>query len=338
MLHLFTPASRGGARQVLAGALSAMVAVAAALMPASAGAAIVARIGDVVDANHPNTLGLQRLASIVKDKTHGAVDIQVFPNSQLGGEKDMADGMRLGSVQGGDINVSVLSSWVPEGQLFDLPFIFKDPEQAYRVCSGPIGQALAKKYEPYGFHVLGFWINGIRYIMSKTPIVKPQDVRGLKMRVIESPLHIALWRMLGADPTPLAFTETYNALQTGVVDFTDNSISTYYDARLYEVAPNLSMTGHIYSIGAILFADSFWKKLTKEQQDIIADAVKEVIPYQNKLIEQSDQEALKKAEAAGAKVHQVDQAVWQKAMAPIWQQWAPKVGGMAAIDAVVNTP
>lgn len=322
----------------IASCFSVLVAAIAAFAPMAASAAVVARVGDVVDANHPNTLALERLAEIVKEKTHGAVDIQVFPNSQLGGEKDMADGIRLGSVQGADINVSVLSSWVPEGQIFDLPFIFKSPDQAYRVCSGPIGQALARDYEPFGFHVLGFWINGIRYVMSKTPIIMPEDVRGKKMRVIESPLHIALWRLLGADPTPLPFTETYNALQTGVVDFTDNSISTYYDSHLYEVAPNLSMTGHIYSIGAILFSQRFWQRLTKDQQNIITAAVTQIIPYQNKLIEQSDQIALKKAETAGAKVHQVDQGVWRKAMAPIWQQWAPKVGGISAINAVVNTP
>jgi tripartite ATP-independent transporter DctP family solute receptor len=317
----------------LTGAAGLLVLLAAA----PAAAAITCKVGDVVADSHPNTLGLLKIAEIVKEGTKGEIDVQVFPNSQLGGEKEMAEGMRLGSVCGGDINVSVLSQWVPEGQLFDLPFIFRDDAHAYAVTSGPVGKQLAERYPAHGFRVLGYWINGVRHPMSKTPILKPEDVKGLKMRVIQSPLHIEVWKLLGANPTPIAFSETYNALQTGVVDFTDNSKSTYWSSKLYEVVPHITNLGHIYSIGAIVFDENFWKKLTPDQQKVLQAAVDEAVVYQNKLLAEDDAAALAKAVAAGAQVHETDKTPWQEATAPIYESWAAKVGGMDVIKAVQNT-
>ena len=295
------------------------------------------KMGTVVNDSHPNTIAMVRFSQLVSQRTSGEIDIKVFPSSQLGGEKEMAEGIRLGSVQGAIINVSVLGGWVPEGQIFDMPFIFRNDDHAYNVYQGPIGKELARKYEPHGFHVLGYWINGVRHPMGKFPIIKPSDVSGKKMRVIQSPLHIDVWKTVGANPTPISWPEVPNSLQTGVIDFLDNSKSSYWSAKLYEIADHFTELGHIYSIGALVVGTQVWDKMSYTQQVAFEKSADEIVPFQNNLLGYNDDLALAKAVAKGAKVHRPEKGPWAKAMLPIWKQWAPKVGGMKMIQRIVDT-
>lgn len=319
------------------GAVVISVGLVAMLSPAVA-QKITCKFGALGNVDFPGTIGMQLMADRVNAEAKGAIDIQVFPNSQLGGEKEMAEGIRLGSVCGAPVNVSVLSTWVPEGQLFDMPFLFRDDGHAYRVLAGAVGKQMAAKYEPHGFKVVGFLVNGTRHPLGKFPILKPDDIKGKKIRVLQSPLHVELWQMLGANPTPIAFPETYNALQTGVVDAMDNAKTTYWLQKFYEVGPHFTDLGHIYSISAVAFSTAFWKRLTPEQQAIVQAASEAGIKLQDKLIAQGDEEAMQKAVAAGSTYHKVDKTPWQKAMMPIYTNWAPKVGGMEMIKAVQDTP
>ena len=295
----------------------------------------IAKLGTLVNEEHPATVSLNRYARVVAEKTNGEVRIQVFPNAQLGDEKAVAEGMRLGSVQGAVVNVAVLSSWVPEGQLFDMPFVFQSPEHGTRVMTGPIGQRMAARYLPHGFVVLGFWNNGIRHPLGRFAINVPDDVKGKKMRVIESPLHIALWSLLGANPTPLPAPEIYNALQTGVIDFLDNSKSSYLALRFYEVAPYFTDLGHIYSYGAFSFSQQYWNRLTPAQQEILRQEAAPVIAYQDQLETTADDAALAKTVTMGAKVTKPDHAPWIAAMKPFWEKYAANVGGMPAIEEIL---
>jgi TRAP-type transport system periplasmic protein len=295
----------------------------------------VAKVSVLVNEDHPSTISWNRYAKTIAERTNGDVRIQVYPNAQLGDEKSVAEGLRLGSIQGSTLNVAVLSAWVPEGQLFDMPFVFKSLEHGSRVMAGPIGQRMAKKYEPFGFQVLGYWNNGVRHPLGRFPINVPGDVEGKKMRVIESPLHIALWKLLGANPTPMPAPEIYNALQTGVIDFLDNSKSTYLSLRFYEVAPYFTDLGHIYSYAAFTFSNQFWKRLTPAQQDILREEAASAIIYQDKLAATADEDALAKTLTMGAKVTKPDHGPWELAMRPFWQQYAEKVGGMSAIEEIL---
>lgn len=323
---------------VISSVAVAAVALASLGFPGQAEAQkLTAKMGTVVNESHPNTVAMARLGQLVSRRTGGSVEIQVFPSSQLGGEKEMAEGIRLGSVQGAIINLSVLSSWVPEGQLFDLPFIFRDDDHVYAVTQGAVGKDLAKLYEPHGFKVLGYWINGVRHPMGKFAIEAPGDVDGKKMRVIQSPLHIDVWKTVGANPTPISWPETFNAVQTGVVDFLDNSKSTFWSAKLYEVASHFTELGHIYSIGALVVGTNFWDKLNPEQQAAFQASADQAVRFENHLLGYNDDLALAKAVQAGATVHMPDKEPWREAMLPIWEQWAPKVGGMEMIQRVLDT-
>lgn len=309
-----------------------------AAVPAIAQAKVTCRVGVLGNEKFTTTIGMQHMVDLINTKIGNAVEAQLFPNSQLGGEKEMAEGMRLGSVCAAPINVSVMTDWVPEGELFDMPFIFRDDGHANRTLTGEVGQRIAAMYKPHGFTVPGFLLNGVRHPMASKPILRPGDVKGMKIRVIQSPLHLELWRLLGANPTPIAFPELYNALQTGVVDGFDNVKTTYAAQRFYEVAPHITDLGHIYSISAVAFANSFWDRLTSEQQEVVRAAAVAGIALNDRLVIEGDVSAVDLAIAAGAFYHRVDRKPWMDAMQPIYKIWAPKIGGTELIEAVRNTP
>lgn len=329
--------TRIGRRKIVAAAGSAL-GLAALGSPAIAQTGrLTARVGVLVNDTHPSTIAWRRFAQLIADRTNRAVEVQVFPNSQLGGEREVAEGMRLGSIQGGNINVAVLSSWVPEGQLFDMPFIFRDLDHATRVVAGPIGQGLAEKYLQHGFRVLGYWNNGVRHPIGRFPINAPADVRGKKMRVIQSPLHIELWTLLGANPTPIPAPEIYTSLQTGVVDCFDNSKASYLALRFYEVARYFTDLGHIYGYGAFAFSEIFWRRLSAAQQEIFRRTAAEIIAFQDNLAAFEDENALARTVELGAQVIRPDRAPWVAVMRPFWERFGAQVGGMQAIQRVIDT-
>jgi len=319
------------------GRIAAILAGMAAWGGTSSAADQVAKFGFVGIEDHPTSQALQRFAQLVERRTGGSVKIQLFLGGQLGGEKEMAEGLRLNSLQGAMVTNAALSAWVPEGQIFDLPFVFRDEDHAFQVTTGPIADRLAERYTSQGFHVAAFWVVGTRHPMGRIPIRTPEDVRGKKMRVIQSPLHIEIWRTMGANPTPIPHTEIYNAVQSGVVDILDNSMTTYWFSKFYEVAPNFSHLGHIYAVGPVAFSQTFWRRLTPQQQGIVNAAAKEMAHFQNQLIALNEEKALANAAKAGAKVVYItDKSAWQAAMAPIWDKWAPQVGGMQRIREIVD--
>ena len=220
------------------------------------GKAKILKFGSLGTDIHPATISARAFGELVSKRTNGGIEVQVFPSAQLGGEREVAEGMLLGSVQGSALTLAVLGGWVPEGQLFELPFLFRDDQHALSVMAGPLADELAEKFPAKGFRVLGFPLGGIRHLMSKFPIHLPADIKGRKMRTIQSPLHITLWQTLGAIPTPLPPGEIYGGMQTGVIDFFDNAKSSYWDMKWYEVAPYVTELGP-HGITANVIAPGF---------------------------------------------------------------------------------
>jgi tripartite ATP-independent transporter DctP family solute receptor len=301
-----------------------------------AGRAKVLKFASLGTDIHPATISARGFGEAVTKGTGGALEVQVFPSAQLGGEREVAEGMLLGSVQGSALTLAVLGNWVPEGQLFELPFLFRDDQHALGVMGSRIAEDMAGRFPAKGFRVFGFPLGGIRHLMAKFPINLPADIKGKKMRTIQSPLHITLWQTLGAIPTPLPPGEIYNAMQTGVIDFFDNAKSSYWDEKWYEVAPYLTELGHIYTFSAFTLSDRFWQQLTPDQQKVVRDAARETAGRHSKLVLDDDVTALKKAVEKGTKVIVPDRKPWQAAMTPIWAQFGDKLGGMSAIERVVN--
>jgi len=282
----------------------------------------------------PQALVWKRFSEIVDRELPGEFDFNIVTDGALGGEKETTEGIRLGSIHGALSTVANLTTWVPEGALFDMPFMFRDQAHIDAVMAGDTGNEFKSLYADQGFKVFGFITYGARHVIAKEPIKAPSDVDGKKMRVLQSPLHIDLWNSLGANPTPVPITEAYNALQTGVVDYMDMTMSGYQALKLFEVVPYFSKTSHIYALGAMYMSKPYWDSLSEKQKQVLEAAAAEAIPYFNGLAAAEQEASLAKAVENGATVVDVDGSVWQKAMEPFWESYAPKVGGMDKIKAV----
>ena len=207
---------------------------------------------------------------IVELETRGAVEVQVFPAGQLGGEREMTEAVKLGSIQMTMIS-GALANFYKEYQVLDIPYLFSSPPVAWKVLDGWFGKEMAEDcLKKTGMRVLGFGEAGYRnFTNSVRPIRTPADFKGLKIRVMESPVYMALVRSLGGAPTPVAWTETYAALQQKVVDGQENPVSTIKYARLNEVQKYMTLDGHTYGIDFILMNEKFFQSLPKDIQKVI---------------------------------------------------------------------
>ncbi|MCV9935574.1 TRAP transporter substrate-binding protein [Boseaceae bacterium BT-24-1] len=295
-------------------------------------------VASLLGEDKPETRIWRRVTEKLAQSVPGRFDLRVVPNAALGGEKEVAEGLRLGSVQASLFTISALSSWVPDGQLLDLPFLFRDRAHLKRVLAGPLGEELKRKYEAQGFVVLGFINYGARHLLAKEPITTPAGVKGKRIRVIQSPLHTELWSGFGAYPTPIPIPETYNALKTGVVDCMDLTKSAYVGFKLHEVVPYLIETGHIWAAGVVAVSASFWRGLSTDDKAAFSAAAAEGASYFDELIIADEDASMAKAKAEGGKVVQPeDRAGWEAGARKVWTSFAPKLGGIEKIEAIASS-
>lgn len=282
----------------------------------------------------PQTLFWQHFAEELEKARPGAYDITLVTGGALGGEKDEAEAVRLGSITGTLSTVANLTTWVPLGAALDLPFVFTDRDHIMRVLDGPFGDTLKAAYREEGFVVPAFIIFGARQILAKEPIETPEDLAGLTLRALPSDLHIALWRALGANPTALPITEAYSALGSGVVDAMDMTKSGYEALKLYEVAPYLSETAHIWAIGVVYFNADFWDGLSEEDRALFTRLSEDAAAYFNGLTEKEADEALARTLQKGAKSIPVDQALWRAALGDFAESYARGLTDPRAVEAL----
>ncbi|WP_332688678.1 TRAP transporter substrate-binding protein [Bosea sp. (in: a-proteobacteria)] len=295
-------------------------------------------IASLFGEDKPETKIWRKIAETLARTAPGRFDLRIVGNAALGGEKEVAEGIRLGSVQASLSTISALSGWVPDGQILDLPFLFRDRGHLKRVLDGPLGSELKGKYEAQGFVVLGFINYGARHLLAKEPITTPAGIKGKRIRVIQSPLHTELWSGFGAFPTPIPIPETYNALKTGVVDTMDLTKSAYVGFKLYEVVPWLIETGHIWATGVVYVSAAFWKGLSAEDKAALSAAAAEGAAYFDELIIADEEASMAKAKAEGGKVAQAeDRAGWEAGARKVWTSFAPKLGGIAKIEAIAGS-
>ena len=301
-------------------------------------AATTITVASLLGPDKPETKIWIKIKELVDAKLPGRFDFRIVPNAALGSEKAVAEGIRLGSIQASLSTMSAMSGWVPESQLFDAPFVFRDAAHVRRVLDGAPGAALKPKFAEQKFVVLGYINYGARHLLAKESITKPSQLSGKRIRVIQSPLHTELWKSFGANPTPIPITETYNALQTGVVDMMDLTKSAYAGFKLYEVVPYLIETGHIWATGIVYVSSPFWASLTSEEKAVFGAAAAEGALYYDTLVVEDETVSMAKAAAAGGKVVQPeDRAAWEAGAKGVWAALGPKVGGVDKIEAIAKT-
>ncbi|AJE48756.1 TRAP transporter substrate-binding protein [Celeribacter indicus] len=325
-----------GRRAFLKG--SGSLALAALAMPALVGRAQAAQsltVASLMAPEKPETLIWTRIAEIVEEKMPGAFSFNVVPNAALGAEKEVAQAAKLGSVQASLSTISLMSSWVPETQILDLPFLFRDADHMKAATESEVGDNLKSQLADQGFVVPAFINYGARHLLTKEPISAPGPLRGMNMRTIQSPLHTRLWASYGANPTGIPIVETYNALQTGVVDCMDLTKSAYTGFKLYEVVPCLTETSHIWAGGVIYFSSIFWNGLNDDQKEVLSAAATEGATYFNELMVQDEKSSMEQATAAGGQTIQpTEMDAWVDGAKPVWEDMADIVGGMDRIEMV----
>ena len=295
-----------------------------AMFGGHASAAKIMKMGTSTQPDHIYNKGLEHFKKLVEEGTKGAIEVQIFPANQLGAERELVEGMQLGTVQGTMTSTGPMGNFLPDIKLFNLPFLFKDREAAYKVLDGPVGTQIADKLLKVGIRSLGWAENGFRNITnSRNAINKPEDINGLKIRVMEDDLFIISMKALGASPLPMAFSELYTALEQKTVDAQENPLAVIHSSRFFEVQKFLAMTGHFYSPAMLLVSESFFAGLSDDEKKVVLDAGKKTCNFERDLSLKADQELEAALEKAGMTITHPDKAPFQKQVAGVYTN--PKV-------------
>lgn len=299
------------------------VAAGLAFTVTSASAQQVLRLSHNAAPGNPKAVGSLKFAELVEQKTKGRIKIEVGGSAQYGDDVESLTNMRLGSLAFSANSQGTTSGVVPQFNVLGLPFLFHDLQHAYKVVDGPVGKQLDELARQKGLVLLALWDNGIRHTSnSKRAIVKPEDLAGLKLRTPPDSMTIDIFMALGANPTPLAFSELYIALQQGVVDGQENPLMNIYSSKLHEVQKFISLTGHKYETTPLLASKRIWDKLSKEDQAAILEAALEAGKLNRQMSMDSDDELRKRMTEAGIQFNEVDKAPFIARTKSVYDKWS----------------
>jgi tripartite ATP-independent transporter DctP family solute receptor len=285
------------------------------------------KLGHAVAPVHPYHLGAVKFSELVAQRTGGKVKVEVYPSTQLGNERDMVEGLQLGTIDLVVTSTGPVGGFVPKMFVVDLPFLFRDRDHAYRVLDGPIGRDLLSALSSKSIRGLAFWENGFRQITNNLrPIEKPADLKGIKIRTMENKVHLAAFRAFGASPTPMAWSEVYTALQQRTIDGQENPIAIIHDHKLYEVQKYLALTGHFYSPSLLLMSEKSFTGLSKDGQKVMADTALECAQYERNLLRESEAQQLETLKAKGMQVTVPNKKPFQDAAAPVYKEFEGQFG------------
>ena len=298
---------------------------------ALANAPIVIKFSHVVAKDTPKGKAAEKFKALAEAATKGQVKIELYPNSTLYKDKEELEALQLGAVQ---MLAPSLAKFGPMGvkefELFDLPFIFNDKQALYRVTQGPIGQDMLNKLESKGIRGLAYWDNGFKMMSSNRAMRVPTDMKGLKLRIQSSKVLDKQMRALGANPQVMAFSEVYQAMQTGVVDGSENPPSNVFTQKMHEVQKHLTATNHGYIGYAVIVNKKFWDKLPADVRTQLEAAMKEATDYANNIAQQENDQALEGIRKSGKTTIYVpteaEQAEWRKALVPVHKAMEARIG------------
>ena len=298
---------------------------------AYAQAPIIIKFSHVVATDTPKGQAAERFKQLAEKATNGKVKVELYPNSQLYKDKEELEALQLGAVQ---MLAPSLAKFGPLGvkefEAFDLPYIFPTTTALYNVTEGEIGKSLLKKLEPKGITGLAYWDNGFKVMSANKPLHTPADFKGLKMRIQSSKVLDAQMRALGANPQVLAFSEVYQALQTGVVDGTENPPSNMYTQKMHEVQKHVTVSNHGYLGYAVIVNKKFWDGLPPEIRAQLEKAMREATTFEKAIAQRDNDQALDAIKKAGkTQIYTLtvqEQAEWRKALAPVQKAMEGRIG------------
>ena len=296
------------------------------LMTALSGHAKVMKmkLATVTPPHHAYNEGAREFARRIREATGGAIDIRVYPGGQLGkGERELLEGMQMGTIDLAVTATGPISGFRQSMMVLDLPFLFRDYHHVDAVLDGPVGRKLLDDLEKARLKGLSFFENGFRnFTNSARPLLKPEDFKGLKLRTMENPVHLASVRQLGAQAVPMSWGEVYTSLQTKVIDGQENPVAIIHGYKLNEVQKYLSLTGHFYSPAPLTMSLHRFTSLKTEWQKLFIRTAVEVATSERKIIRDNEREQIRDLKAWGMDVRIVDKAIFVKAMGPVYSTFA----------------
>ncbi|MDM7457220.1 MAG: TRAP transporter substrate-binding protein [Tepidimonas sp.] len=315
-------------RSVLALASAAALSLS---VPALAQSPIVIKFSHVVAQDTPKGKAADFFKQKAEELTKGRVKVEVYPNSTLYKDKEEMEALQLGAVQ---MLAPSLAKFGPLGakefELFDLPYLFDDYDQLHKVTNGPVGKSLFKKLESKGIIGLAYWDNGFKVMSANKPLRNPEDMKGLKMRIQSSNVLDAQMRAVGALPQKMAFSEVYQALQTGVVDGTENPPSNLYTQKMHEVQKYVTLSDHGYLGYAVIVNKKFWEGLPADIRKPLEDAMEQATRYANQIAKVENDQALEAVRKSGKSeiitLTPEQKKAWKKAMLKVHDQMADRIG------------
>ncbi len=304
---------------------------------ASAAAQTTMKISISTAQNSHQGVAIDTFAKEVEARTAGRYKVQTFYNGALGGERESIEAVQLGTQELAFSSTGPVPNFVPETKILDVPFLFRDKAHARAVLDGPIGQDLLTKFDAKGFKALAWAENGFRHMTnSKRDVKTPEDLKGLKMRTMENPVHIAAYKGLGIITTPMAFPEVFTALQQGTVDGQENPLPVIMSAKFSQVQKHLTLTGHVYSPCIFLMNKAAFDKLAPADKTAFLEAAKVATKANRDRVDQDDANGVKELRAQGMTViENVDKARFVAMLAPVNADFE-KQFGKANLDKIRN--
>lgn len=311
--------------------LSGFMVIAALLVGSApmATAQVKFRFAHTINPADAQNLAVEQFVKRVAERTNNAVQIQVFPAGQLGNDMQVLDGVKLGTIDIGMTGNPFFTTIVPELNLFDLPYLFRNFDHAYKVLDGPIGAEVRQLLEKHGMKPIGILEIGFRNVTNNKHQIKvPEDLKGLRLRTTPNPAHIQAFRLLGANPVPMPITEVYLAMSTGTVDGQENPIAHIHDMKFYEVQKYLSLTYHAYTAANVVMNLKKYQELKPEHQKILQASLLEATNWDRRLNRELDGKALAQMKAAGMQIEEnPDREAFRKIVAePTADEYAKKFG------------
>ncbi len=282
----------------------------------------VIKLGHGLSVSHPVHKAMEFMAERLKEKSDSTVLIEIYPNQQLGTERECLELLQIGSLGMTKVSTGVLENFVPELKVFGLPFLFRDKDHRYKVLEGEIGENLLDASLPKRLKGLTFYDAGSRSFYSKSPMEKHEDLKGLKLRVMESTTAMNMVTSLGGSPTPIAWGELYTALQQGIVDGAENNLPSFYLSRHYEVCKYLMLDEHSSLPDELLISTLVWNKLSPQEQKWVKEAAMESLEFQKKIWQEAELEALSEVQKAGVIVTTPDKESFSELVKPMYKEFS----------------
>jgi len=290
----------------------------------------VIKVGIGLNEASPQYKGLQKFKEIVEKESKGRLEVNIFANAQLGDDIKMMTQLRAGTLEMTVPSSSPIATLDKKWMVFDLPFLFPNEEVVDKVLDGPVGQKFLDSLSAHGLKGLGYYENGYRQLTnSKKEVKEPADVKGLKIRTMENPVHLAAWRLLGANPTPMPFSEVFTAMQQKTIDGQENPSTTNFLQKFYEVQKFNTISNHVYTPFVAMFSKKTWDTLAKEDQDVILKATKEAGAWQRKYNRDQMKECEEGMAKNGVTVTRLtaeQQKAFADATAPVAKQFEAEIG------------